>query len=90
MLHPLQHMMDRLGGMSSDEIRDWCVREGIKGNKRHCCACPLAKLLGRMTGELVQVDNRDVTCPTVRVALPASARQFVRNFDRGQYPELEN
>jgi hypothetical protein len=77
---------------SAEEIRQFLVAEEIKalpgvGNK-----CAIAQYIRNGSGEEVWVNNQTVNTPFYVSVGPntAAMRTFIRNFDRGRYPELSS
>lgn len=76
----------KLGGTKA-AVAASLKRRRIKGN-HSACGCPIAKYAKAMSATLTIIEwwgpNLDVFVPTPR---PIAA--FIRAFDRGEYPELE-
>lgn len=92
----LQVLIDKLGGMTPEEIRAHLRQEGIQGRVSLAGSCPLANYLTVELGAAVYV-ARNWVCDVEHVlsdsrdpyyAIPDSMTQFTILFDDGLYPEL--
>jgi hypothetical protein len=89
---PLAAELARLGRLMPDDVALDLWGRGVRGRRGTCHGCPLAGHLTAVAGEpvSVMVDGRHWAESSHRILpLPPSVSRFVRNFDGGQYPELE-
>lgn len=92
----LARAVNRLGTLSTEEIREVLVTRGITGRQIDATSCPIAKLLTAETNFLSIavsknwiIGQRKSGRATVEVTgLPESIRIFIENFDENMYPEL--
>lgn len=95
---------EKIGALeTAGQIRDFLVAEGVKGVRREANACAIAQYVTVSTGQRVAVDGNGISayheegalsCPwaparEVLQHLTAPMCDFITNFDRGDYPELE-
>jgi hypothetical protein len=84
--------VDKLGAMSSQEIRTLLRDEGIKGFAQLSARCPLANFLVAKCGGTIYVGHHTigrysgVTSETIDT--PNTVSEFVGNVDYYAYPEL--
>ena len=80
-------------GESSQEVADSLISEGIKGHRRCRFGCAIVEALKKnfdvgswlshVVGEISNTHVANVICP------PA-VKEFMRDFDSGKYPDLQN
>ncbi len=77
-------------GKTSEEIAANLLTLGCKGNHL-LIGCPIAQFLGNHGGEVASVDAYHVDLSDYKLCFvtPHPISQFVRQFDDGEYPELE-
>jgi hypothetical protein len=82
-----------LDGMTADEIAVFLKKKDVKGSPMLRCHCPIAKYLKRRTGRVHEVTGvgcvREFKKRARYVKASSGVRDFVRQFDRGRYPDLE-
>lgn len=85
--------LDKL--VSSGSVADFLRHEGITGVPTAGRRCPIARWLSGVLGREVSVSPqavyvavRDSDGKQLEVEMPIAARAFVREFDRGQHPDL--
>lgn len=77
-----------LRGKDPDEIAEFLLAQGHKGEKGSTRRCPMARYLTAHDG-VVRVDGMSATSEDGSgVWLEDDVRRFVRRFDNGAYPEL--
>jgi hypothetical protein len=78
---------------SADKIADHLANEGVKGNLDNADGCPLSIYLTDRVGVHIHVSHYSlaVACPDGIVWLhsPVLFHAFVKAFDSGAYPQLE-
>ncbi len=83
------------------ELALWLLLHDSRGDRSDPCGCPLARFLSRYLGEAVVVSVSQVSIKAWRqgvgpgrfrasVDTPAVVSQFVRGFDAGRWPELDD
>lgn len=87
--------LDKLAAQGTpQQIRDYLVREDIKGIRWSSYSCPVARYLNRELGTprqlraqvgLIQVA---LIVENIRVDTPPEVAMFISNFDLRVYPEL--
>ena len=90
-MRPVLELMGEFDGMSADRVADHLAAAGVTGDRRRTARCPLAIYLELRTGVPVFVGEARCYLRSdrrVSFVLPAAARQFVRGFDDGLYPNL--
>lgn len=88
-----QVAFDKLNGFQTPkELADYFKSEGIKGTKAGHEVCPIANWMTKTTGMrtsvaayVIVLDVRSDFCETS----PSLLVDFMSEFDRGDYPELE-
>lgn len=94
-------LFDKLASMTSMEIKDYCISQGVRGITQEDSSCVLAALFMRDTSaKAVRVSDyvqwtKDTDCiqewdepwGEQREVSPEMS-QFIREFDQGDYPEL--
>jgi hypothetical protein len=76
---------------SATAIRDFFGRRGIRGRNKDPFACPVANFVRRSLNNdfyLILVCANWTTINGQRVHNPLPVFMFVRQFDKGAYPEL--
>lgn len=81
-------------GDTPDRIAKTLREKGIKGVRHERCDCPIARYVRHVAGGglySVSVHNSSVHHEHNRwsLPLPPAVDRFVRAFDGGKYPELE-
>ena len=89
----LQAWIDKLGAMSTEDIRELMQQEGIKGLPCHAMACPIARFLRSKVDQDIRVSNYRIYAHegiayTWNTKTPQTVREFVSRFDNTVYPEL--
>lgn len=78
----LSEALDRLAEKTPDEVVTLIKDMGIEGMPNHPFFCPVAKLLGTMTGERIAVTSGSARNPDlVWVPLPLSVKRTVSQID---------
>lgn len=84
--------IDKLNGMTTEDIRQLMRDEGVTGHCEYGEDCPLAVFLRRKGVKHPSVGHEDTLdfAPDeyLTVKHSDSLSQFVRNFDNREYPEL--
>lgn len=75
-------------GDTPDAIAGALRDAGIRGERRRCHTCPLARWFEQLTGEPTVVVGWFAFVGTAEYPLPAAAQDFVALFDTGRYDEL--
>lgn len=81
-------LLEGLGG-TADEVAAALAARGVTGRRGESCRCPIAALLSRESGVAVTVGVATVSSDGRPCELPPACREFVRRFDLGMYPSLE-
>jgi hypothetical protein len=68
---------------------------GIKGDRNEDTSCPLATYLEGEGFSFCSVDSKTITVETengvgISVKTPKPFAEFVKAFDKGEFPELDN
>lgn len=94
--HPtIPELVDKLQTFgSSRQIAQFFVQENITGVTAQSFKCAVAEYLTRETGKPAQVsfawakEKYDSVSDPVMIADYSPLQDFIREFDRGEYPEL--
>lgn len=92
----VQKVLQSLGHTAS-QVAQSLYSRGIKGRRRSTCDCPVANMITRLGVTTVQVSRVHAVyvipgvfpMPVLSVRLPSVVGDFVKNFDAGDYPDLE-
>ncbi len=78
-------------GSTTNDVANSLMANGVKGNRQSCYHCPIAVYLKKATGDVVIVESTHagIQYKYDLVRLPVPVQQFIIDFDRGFYPELE-
>lgn len=80
---------------SARQIADYLIQEGCAGRRNNSWSCPVATYITRTTGVHVMVggqmwaDAKGGSRVRSRGAIPSDVGDFVHQFDRGGFPELD-
>lgn len=85
----LEAWLDKLGHMTTEDIRTLMQEEGCLGERGKANRCPLSQFFHKqgITASVVYhttVDAYDMT----RIDNPFTIKAFIERFDNGKYPEL--
>jgi hypothetical protein len=83
----LTEVVNALGALSPEAIRDLLLAQGVKGY-HSAFHCPLANFLRARGFDSPMVGHFVVLGGGRRVPTPASVVRFIRSFDGGHLPEL--
>lgn len=81
---PLAHL-----GKTPDEVAMSLAAEGIKGIRGKSQDCPIARYVATIYPEWFTVGLNTIITHGQSVYLPESIVAFIRRFDKGFYPELD-
>lgn len=89
-LSRLLYLLERACG-TPDHVAEFLVDRHYLGLVGAGCSCPVAAYLSAGVGVPVLVDGflASVLGDEYTYMLPWSVRDFIRNFDCGQYPDLQ-
>jgi hypothetical protein len=81
-------------GSTSAEVAESLKLQGITGKRRECFSCPIAMFLIKNGADIRRgAVGIESIMPSERYEefdTPPAISRFIRNFDDGQYPELES
>lgn len=84
----LNRLLEELDLKTPDEIAQYFMRLGIKGDRGKCDTCPVAHYLtDNLNTNAIVMSSLAATTEDV-CDLPPNVRQFVNDFDQGVYPGL--
>lgn len=81
-------LLEELGG-TADEVAAALAARGVTGRRGESCHCPIAALLSVRAGVMVPTATMTASASGRACELPPACRDFVRRFDLGMYPHLE-
>lgn len=84
----IKQALNDLGTKTVEEIVALLVEGGFRGYRGKIDACPLARYLSSLNGEVL-VFGGMVAADDRMMGMPESASVFVAQFDEGLYPELD-
>lgn len=85
----LEAWVNKLGAMTTTEIRELMQAEGVTGLMGNPYACPLAGFLAvKVNDQVIVACNINNGDETESFITPRSMMAFIENFDKGNYPEL--
>lgn len=79
-------------GNTPDEVAANLNKFGVKGIRKKSCYCPIANYVSGLIGKEIAVNCYVILSLTDWESVTINndvVSVFVRNFDRGKYPELE-
>lgn len=82
-------------GTMEDEIAATLKTNGIKGMRMESTSCPIANVLNSRFGMISSVGPYSITLYSpyeqedLIVQTPHYVAEFIRDFDKGEYPELD-
>ena len=87
-----QQALELLNGMgkTADEVAAFLTEKGIKGNHATGFTCPVNNYLISQGGETTAAIYEYYVCLHIVMLVPKPVYKFIRAFDDGKYPELEN
>jgi hypothetical protein len=84
----LADVVNALGSLSTEAIRDLLYAQGIKGIRGSRFHCPVARYLNNLGFSGACVGCNSIQTPAEYAAIPTSVFSFAVNFDNGYFPEL--